>query len=405
MPGRSRRAEPEQRREEEQRQRRDPDGPRPDRDARDARQPGPGLDGREGLIAPSALPRRPVVVRRATAIAGGAHGRSATRDGRGRIGTRGRPGQRGPCRTGTGRATRTGRDPCGDPDRGDQAGEVIGRRGRGGGCRRHRGLTAGKAIGGTSGQPLARGPAREEVRRSLTVSGRSSGRRVGRGPAGGPWWWRGPVPRWVPARWRIVVITWRGPRIDLVGLVRRRVRRTRPRGDGGGTGIVGQLIRGHGRSGRRRLGRASARSRLGGLAAGPVLERRADRERAREAVRLLMRERAWCGRDLGVAAVPMIRARGTLVTLVLERDEGAGRRSIDARLASVAHRGMIPAVVGSPGWRRINIRRRTSTTRCAAAGRRARGHGSRGAAGRAATGTRGARPHRPCRQARPPSPP
>ena len=66
-------------------------------------------------------------------------------------------------------------------------------------------------------------------------------------------------------------------------------------------------------------------ARLGRLAARPVLERRADRERAREAVRLLVGERARGRVGLGEAAMAVVRAVRPFVAVVLERDERAGR--------------------------------------------------------------------------------
>ena len=67
------------------------------------------------------------------------------------------------------------------------------------------------------------------------------------------------------------------------------------------------------------------RVRVCGLAPSPVLERRADRERRREAVRLLVRERARGRHGLGEAAVAVVRSIGPLVAIVLERDERTGR--------------------------------------------------------------------------------
>ena len=74
---------------------------------------------------------------------------------------------------------------------------------------------------------------------------------------------------------------------------------------------------------------------------------------------------------------------------------GARDRGFESRLPD--HHGRS----GQP----LSSRTRTSTTRCAAAGRRARVLGSRGGVGRAATGTPGGRLPRPRLQALPPAPP
>ena len=78
-------------------------------------------------------------------------------------------------------------------------------------------------------------------------------------------------------------------------------------------------------------------ARVGGFASGPILERRAHRERAREAVGLLVRDRAWRRRRLGEAAVPMVGAGGATVTVVRERDEGTGRGTVHAGQAALSH--------------------------------------------------------------------
>jgi hypothetical protein len=45
------------------------------------------------------------------------------------------------------------------------------------------------------------------------------------------------------------------------------------------------------------------------------------------------------GPDLGVAAVAMIGARGALVAIILERDEGTRGRAVDEGQAAFRHRG------------------------------------------------------------------
>ncbi len=77
--------------------------------------------------------------------------------------------------------------------------------------------------------------------------------------------------------------------------------------------------------------------RSGGLTPRPVLEHRTDRECAREAVRLLVRDRSRCRWRFGEAAVSMIRAGGTCVAVVAERNEGAGRGTIRTGQASLGH--------------------------------------------------------------------
>ena len=103
-----------------------------------------------------------------------------------------------------------------------------------------------------------------------------------------------------------------------------------------GRGLRGDARRGRGRRARAADARAAG---LRGLAPRPVLERRADREGAREAVRLLVGERPRRGLHLRVAAMPMIGRGRTLVAFVLEGDERAGRRPVDAGQPSVGHRG------------------------------------------------------------------
>jgi hypothetical protein len=61
------------------------------------------------------------------------------------------------------------------------------------------------------------------------------------------------------------------------------------------------------------------------LAPGPLLERRTDREGRRKAVGLLVGEGAGCGFRLGETAVAVVWPVGTLVSVVFEGDERAGR--------------------------------------------------------------------------------
>ena len=103
----------------------------------------------------------------------------------------------------------------------------------------------------------------------------------------------------------------------------------------------GGRLRGDARGGRGRAARSADAGAAGlrGLSPSPVLERRADGEGAREAVRLLVRERPRRGLHLRVAAMPMIGRGRTLVAFVFEGDERAGRRPVDAGQPSVGHRG------------------------------------------------------------------
>ena len=76
-----------------------------------------------------------------------------------------------------------------------------------------------------------------------------------------------------------------------------------------------------------------------GLATGPVLERRTDRERRRQAVRLLVRERraapGAARRSSGGGGRAPVRPR---VAIVLEGDEGTRGSAVDDREPAVGHR-------------------------------------------------------------------
>jgi hypothetical protein len=93
----------------------------------------------------------------------------------------------------------------------------------------------------------------------------------------------------------------------------------------------------HGR-GRRRRCRRPARPRVRRFPARPLLERRTDRERAREAVRLLVRQGARRGLGFGVATVSVVRSIRPLVPLVFEGDERTGRGRVRAGSPSLGHR-------------------------------------------------------------------
>ena len=309
---------------------------------RDAGQPGPGLDGRVRLVALRLLPRRAVVVRRGLGSRR-AHGRTAARRGRRRVVARRRAIDRASRR----RAARRGF--------GDEAGQLI--RGRRGWVRPHR-LAAGKPVGGAAGQPRPGGRGRatgQELRsRGIAFGGRPA-IRPGPRAAAGPRRRRGPVTRriapdqgfGVGSRLRplvgvSVVVDLRG--VDVRRVVLARVVELEPEvvllGADLGRWPRGRL-RGDARRGRGCPARAADARAAGlrGFAPRPVLERRADREGARQAVRLLVGEGARRGLRLRVAAVPMIGRGRTLVAFVLEGDERAGRRPVDAGQPSVGHRG------------------------------------------------------------------
>src|SRR5258706_4766554 len=75
------------------------------------------------------------------------------------------------------------------------------------------------------------------------------------------------------------------------------------------------------------------------LSTSPVLECRADGERRREAVGLLVGERPRSRARLGVAPMPVIGARRPLVAVVGERHERTRDRPVTARERALAHPG------------------------------------------------------------------
>jgi len=182
-----------------------------------------------------------------------------------------------------------------------------------------------KSIRRAAGEALALRGAIQELgcrglRRPCADSARagarcSSARRPG--CAGGPRWRRGPVPRRVPSNGGIPRI---GRGLDVALVV--------DLGSGGG----GDGARGG-------LGSISRTSCVRGLAAGPILERRADREGAREAVRLLVRDGPRRGWGFGEAAVSVVRARRPSIAIVAERDERTGRGTVHAGQPSLRHPG------------------------------------------------------------------
>ena len=89
---------------------------------------------------------------------------------------------------------------------------------------------------------------------------------------------------------------------------------------------------------RRRSGSLPLATSVSGLPPGPVLEGGADRERTRQAVRLLVRRSTRCRQRFGVAAVTMIGTRRTRFPIVLERDKRTGRSAVHAGEPSLGHR-------------------------------------------------------------------
>ena len=198
------------------------------------------------------------------------------------------------------------------------------------------GGTANQSIGRRAREPTALvATSRQELRRdgsvttnaaAPTASAASTTRRPGRG--------RGPIPRRVPSNgqvrhwWRRMSTRCRVVsrfEIWLVAPTASLAGRDRPRlglwlGRQGGPGSLPFP------SGMRRL------------ASSPILEGGADRERTREAVRLLVGARARRRNQLRVAAVAVIGARGARFPVVLERDERAGRSDVRAGEPSLAHR-------------------------------------------------------------------
>ena len=186
------------------------------------------------------------------------------------------------------------------------------------------GPAARQAIGRAAGQALALDRTRgEELGRYLTVGRRSpgAGRPRSCGRAAGPWWRRRPVPRGIAS----------GALFD------RRVVGSLPPADVLVAGLR-RIVGVHGRR-RGRLRRGRARSSPSRLTLRPFLEDRADGERARQAVRLLVGQGARSRRRVGEAAVSVVGPIGPLVPIVLERDEGARRGSIRTGQATVRHPG------------------------------------------------------------------
>ena len=79
-------------------------------------------------------------------------------------------------------------------------------------------------------------------------------------------------------------------------------------------------------------------SRRRRLPSGPILERRADREGAREAVGCLVRLRALRRTNLGEAPMTVVGTRGSSLAVVFVGHEGAGRCAVDDGQPAFGHR-------------------------------------------------------------------
>ncbi len=183
--------------------------------------------------------------------------------------------------------------------------------------RRHR--ATGQAIGGAPGQAGALGGASgEEVWRARLVSTTPSlaGRTRAR-CSGGPWRGRRPIAWRIASGLRVFDGRSRSFRAGAIF----RIRPILPRGDEGGRLLSGRLLSDRA---------VVSGSCLCGLAAGPILERRTDRERTRQAVRLLMGEGASSRCRFGKATMAMVGTRRPRFAIVLERDERTGRCAIHA---------------------------------------------------------------------------
>ena len=194
----------------------------------------------------------------------------------------------------------------------------------------------GHAIGGAPGQARALCSASgEEVRRARLVS--TTPALAGRTRAhcsGCPRRRRCPIAWWIAMGLR--VFDGRSRWFGAGAVV--RIRPTQLRGDKGcrsrrlnGRAVVSGRRRRHSSRRRRLNGRAVvSTSCMRRLAARPVLERRTDRERARQAVRLLVRQGAGSRCRFGKAPMAMVGTRRPRLAIVLERDERTGRCTIHA---------------------------------------------------------------------------
>ena len=164
--------------------------------------------------------------------------------------------------------------------------------------------------------------------------------------SGGPRRRRRPVPRRVPPRRQgrgaVVALRAAGWRRSLPfgGWFDLRPRSVLAFGRPFGLRVVTMVVALRDRDGgpRRRDRRSGAAPSSSCFALSPFLEGRAHRKRARQAVRLLVGDGARRRMNLGVTAVTVIRSVGALVPVVLEGDEGAGRRSVRMGHAAFGHR-------------------------------------------------------------------
>jgi hypothetical protein len=103
-------------------------------------------------------------------------------------------------------------------------------------------------------------------------------------------------------------------------------------------GVLDTVVVGLGLDDERLAGPLSLASRVGRLAPGPILEGRADREGARQAIGFLVGGGSRRRDELRVAAVAMIGAGRPRLAIVFEGHEGAGRGGVHAREPSLGHR-------------------------------------------------------------------
>ena len=319
----------------EQRERGDAERTGQHGDARQAGHPRPGLDRRVGLVAAHPLPRRtgdlgPGRPRRAD-------GRAAAGRARRRVGTGGRR-WRGGAAAGPGRGPRGRRRRRSRPrprpmrSRPRSAWRVADRR-----------------PAGRRRSPQDRGPRPTCSPAARTRLGCDPAARLVLAGTGRPGRRRRPVARRVApdrrvlgrsGRWRV--------RTDVVGRV------VIPGGSGPDRRGPGDRSG----PGRRVLaGSSGVGPRLGRLAPRPVLERRADGERARQAVRLLVRERARRRRRFGEAAMAVVgtRRRANRGRPRTRRMDRPGHRPCWAALAQSS-----PAMI--PGQPAVNARTRNSAS-------------------------------------------
>jgi hypothetical protein len=188
-------------------------------------------------------------------------------------------------------------------------------------------LAAGHSVRHTPGEAatfLRHGGVLDVVRRPATT-----GERPGAGRTR-PWWRRGPVTRRVATR-PLLERDLLGGTPEIIGTVIVRV------GDDPLVTVVRVSVTHLGRHPRSAWRAGLAWSSLGSLTSRPLLEGGAYRKRRGQAVRLLVGQGPGRRDSLGETAVAVVGASGTLVPIVLEGDERAGRRAVRDGQPSVRH--------------------------------------------------------------------